>query len=75
MCSEIERATRGRTTTPRGLTEPNSGEFTDNSIDIIIFMSGRTVMAGVEGISVFLPYERNTEQVRMQAPVGSGGLG
>jgi hypothetical protein len=26
-------------------------------------------------ISLFLPYERNTEQVRMPAPVGSGGLG
>jgi hypothetical protein len=29
----------------------------------------------VSGISLFLPYERNTEQVRMPAPVGSGGLG
>ena len=27
------------------------------------------------GISLFLPYERNTEQVQMPAPVGSGGLG
>ena len=26
-------------------------------------------------ISLFLPYERNTVQVRMPAPVGSGGLG
>jgi hypothetical protein len=26
-------------------------------------------------ISLFLPYERNTEQVRMLAPVGSGVLG
>ena len=26
-------------------------------------------------ISLFLPYERNTEQVRMPAPVGWGGLG
>jgi len=26
-------------------------------------------------ISLFLPYERNTEQVRMPTPVGSGGLG
>jgi hypothetical protein len=26
-------------------------------------------------ISLFLPYKRNTDQVRMPAPVGSGGLG
>ena len=29
----------------------------------------------VKGISLFFPYERNTEQVRMPAPVASGGLG
>ena len=26
-------------------------------------------------ISLFFPYERNTEQVRMPGSVGSGGLG
>jgi hypothetical protein len=30
---------------------------------------------GYRWISLFLPYERNTEQVRRPAPVGSGGLG
>ena len=30
---------------------------------------------GSIGFSLFLPYERNTDHVRMPAPVGSGGLG
>jgi hypothetical protein len=35
----------------------------------------RVRTGSLQGISLFLPYERNMEQVRMPAPVGSGGLG
>ena len=39
-------------------------------------MSSLIIARHLEGISLFLPYERNTEHVRMPAPpVGSGGLG